>query len=116
MDKINTLSVNELIALREKIDGEIATKREADRDATRQQIIAIATEAGYTIEELFAVGKRAASAPKAIKSADGRSKVAPKYQDPLTGTTWTGRGKRPKWMQAAMASGQSQESLLIRSP
>ena len=27
------------------------------------------------------------------------SKVAPKYRDPETGATWTGRGKPPKWIQ-----------------
>jgi DNA-binding protein H-NS len=26
-------------------------------------------------------------------------KVAPKYRDPATGQTWTGRGKAPKWIQ-----------------
>ena len=25
--------------------------------------------------------------------------VAPKYRDPATGTTWSGRGREPKWMQ-----------------
>jgi DNA-binding protein H-NS len=26
-------------------------------------------------------------------------KVAPKYRDPATGETWTGRGKAPKWIE-----------------
>jgi len=26
-------------------------------------------------------------------------KVAPKYRDPLSGKTWTGRGKAPKWIE-----------------
>jgi DNA-binding protein H-NS len=30
------------------------------------------------------------------KSAGG--KVAPKYRNPPTGETWTGRGKAPKWI------------------
>ncbi len=31
----------------------------------------------------------------------GRStgKVAPKYRDPATGSTWTGRGKPPRWIE-----------------
>jgi DNA-binding protein H-NS len=24
--------------------------------------------------------------------------VAPKFKDPATGATWTGRGKAPKWI------------------
>ncbi|RGE40923.1 H-NS histone family protein [Comamonas testosteroni] len=26
------------------------------------------------------------------------SKVEPKYRDPVSGATWTGRGKPPKWI------------------
>ncbi|MFZ9811377.1 MAG: H-NS family nucleoid-associated regulatory protein, partial [Burkholderiaceae bacterium] len=29
--------------------------------------------------------------------------------------TWTGRGKMPKWVSAALASGRSLESMLIAS-
>lgn len=28
----------------------------------------------------------------------GRSKATPRYMDPVTGRTWTGRGRRPLWM------------------
>ena len=35
-----------------------------------------------------------AKAPKA--AGQKRSPVAPKYRDPATGNTWTGRGKPPK--------------------
>ena len=30
-------------------------------------------------------------------------KVAPKYQDPVSGATWTGRGKSPKWFDKETA-------------
>ena len=33
------------------------------------------------------------------KKAGTGSKVAPKYRNPATGQTWTGRGKPPKWIQ-----------------
>ena len=28
-------------------------------------------------------------------------KVVPKYRDPLSGATWSGRGKTPKWINGA---------------
>ena len=34
-----------------------------------------------------------------VRVAATGSKVAPKYRDPETGATWTGRGKPPKWIQ-----------------
>ena len=31
-------------------------------------------------------------------SAQAVKKVAPKYRDPATGKTWTGRGRAPTWL------------------
>lgn len=46
-------------------------------------------------------------------SADKRSSVAPKYRDPETGETWSGRGKPPTWMAAKLAAGATKESFKI---
>jgi DNA-binding protein H-NS len=48
------------------------------------------------------------------KRANAGIKVAPKYRDDA-GNTWTGRGKQPKWVVAALAMGRSLDSLLIKS-
>ena len=40
--------------------------------------------------------KRKTAAKKGPKKG---TKVAPKYRNPATGETWTGRGKAPKWIQ-----------------
>jgi len=53
-----------------------------------------------------------ASQRVARRSASAGSKVAPKYRDEF-GNTWTGRGKQPKWLVSALASGRSLQSLLI---
>jgi DNA-binding protein H-NS len=37
-----------------------------------------------------------------------RAGVAPKYRDPESGSTWSGRGKPPKWI-----AGQDRDSFLI---
>ena len=39
-------------------------------------------------------------------SANAGKKVAPKYRNPATGDTWTGRGLKPKWLVAALNSGR----------
>jgi DNA-binding protein H-NS len=71
---------------------------------------------------------KSAAAPKAGRKAgrkaakkrgrkpanmDKRSVVAPKYRDSATGTTWTGRGKQPKWLAAAIKSGKRLEDFKI---
>jgi len=47
--------------------------------------------------------------------ADGkaqRKSAAPKYRGP-NGDTWTGRGKRPRWLTGALAEGKKLEDFLI---
>lgn len=39
--------------------------------------------------------------------------VLPKYRNPLTSETWSGRGKRPRWLTAAMKTGHKMEEFRI---
>jgi DNA-binding protein H-NS len=40
-------------------------------------------------------------APKVKTGPKPGNKVAAKYRDPLSGATWSGRGKTPKWINGA---------------
>jgi DNA-binding protein H-NS len=43
-------------------------------------------------------------------------KVLPKYRNPLSPSqTWSGRGKRPRWVVAALETGQRLDDLKIES-
>ena len=37
--------------------------------------------------------------PTGTRASTKGTKVPPKYRNPLTGQTWTGRGKAPKWIE-----------------
>jgi len=39
--------------------------------------------------------------PKAKSGPKPGNKVSPKYRDPHSGATWSGRGKTPKWINGA---------------
>jgi DNA-binding protein H-NS len=39
--------------------------------------------------------------------------VAAKYRDPISGKTWSGRGRRPTWVVAVEAAGKSLDSFKI---
>ncbi|AUA58894.1 DNA-binding protein [Achromobacter spanius] len=47
---------------------------------------------------------------------DGRSRVAPKYRDPETGQTWTGRGVMPRWLAAAELGGRNRRHFIVEPP
>ncbi len=51
---------------------------------------------------------------KEKKVREGAShKVPPKYRDPVTQKTWTGRGNAPSWIKAYKEQGRNLEEFLI---
>ena len=75
-----------------------------EREAIENKIRKLIEEHALTGADLFGSGKG-----RRGKSAGTGIKVAPKYRNPATGETWTGRGKPPKWIQ-----GQNRDSFLIK--
>ena len=51
---------------------------------------------------------------KASSKTASKGVVAPKYRDPATGKTWTGRGRAPRWIKEAEDRGVSRDTFLIR--
>lgn len=66
-----------------------------------------------TAAELGLSGKKTL-ARKERPMGDKRVSVAPKYKDPASGKTWTGRGKTPAWLAAQLAAGHSKQDYLIK--
>jgi DNA-binding protein H-NS len=90
------------------VTAEIARlQAQADKlkESEKAGVIAQARKAievyGITAAELFGAGGRKVNATAApVKAALGSVGV-PKYRDPKTGKTWTGRGKPPTWIVGA---------------
>lgn len=98
-------SIQELLAQKAALEKKIAeAQRTAKADAIAK-VKALMTEYGLTAADL--AGK--AAAPK----AEPGKKVAAKYRDPATGQTWTGRGLKPKWLQAALSGGKTLDDFAI---
>lgn len=92
MAKLDKMSLADLEALEAELGAVKAARKAADRDKVRAKLIAEAQKGGFTIEELFG-GKRSGK----------RGTVAPKYRNPKDASeTWTGRGRRPRWLAAAL--------------
>ena len=91
------------------LERQIADARRAERAGVLGQIKALMTQHGVTLAELGAAGK----APRGSAKPAGGSKVAAKYRNAATGDTWSGRGLKPKWLQAAIAGGRKIEDFKI---
>lgn len=100
-----TLSLPELKKLQKEVATAIETYRERQKEEARAQLEAKARELGFSsLGEIIGAGKR-----KGAK-ASGPAK----YRHPENpALTWTGRGRRPNWVTAALEQGRSLEDLAI---
>lgn len=93
-------SYKELLQQRAALEQQINEARRRELSDAVAQVRALVAEHGLTVDDVFPGGKGASkSAGKVGSSPKAGTKVAPKYRDPATGQTWTGRGKAPKWIQ-----------------
>lgn len=99
---------SELKGLQHDVARAIKDRQQQDVQSAREQILAIAKDAGVSVEELLGNGGAKA------KKANGK-KVEAKYQNPEDRSqTWTGRGRQPKWMAEAMANGKKPDDFLMK--
>ena len=95
--------------------NELHKQRDAERKGERLQALSAVKELikthGFSASELGLSGKGVAK----TASGDKRNMVAPKYQDPASAKTWTGRGKSPAWLAAYLTAGRDKQEFLIQN-
>jgi len=89
---------------------QIAAQQDAEKAGAVERVRAIMSEYGLTVEDL---NEQKKSRKSASTSSIKGSKVAPKYKDPASGSTWSGRGLKPKWLTAAIESGKTVEEFAV---
>ena len=83
----------ELIQQRQALDAQIAEARRKEVGDAVAKIRSLCTDFGLTEKDIFGNSRTSGE-----KSTQKGKTVAPKYRDPATGATWTGRGKAPRWI------------------
>lgn len=99
---LNSLSVSELEALKSGIAGAIESKRNSELLELRSKVDELVDNSPFTLEEI-------------LEAKATRKPVLPKYMmtdDPEL--TWTGRGRKPRWIVAYLEGGGDLEDLLIK--
>lgn len=95
----------ELLKQREALEQAIASARAQEISEAMTKVRELVAEFGLTVQDVFPSGR--SGGRSGVKSSSV-NKVAPKYRDPSTGQSWTGRGKAPKWID-----GQDRSKFLI---
>lgn len=93
----------ELMAQIEKLQVE-ADKIRREKNAFIAQIKSLMTQHDITSNDLGDKGQKARQAAPRI----------PKYRDPQSAKTWSGRGHQPAWMKNYLAAGKNKDDFLIR--
>lgn len=103
---LSNLSVSQLRDLQQQIPAEIKRREAQEKVNVLNELRAFAKARGYAIEELLAKEAK-------VKAVSG-GKVKVKYRHPENAELeWTGRGRKPKWVEAWVANGASLDSLLV---
>ena len=127
-------SLTDLLAQKAALDQKIADMQRAHRADAIGKVKAMMAEYGLSPADIGGIaaadadggsgaagrqgaaagaGTRSARQPapvagkRAKPGANAGKKVPPKYRNPATGDTWSGRGLKPKWLTAALNAGRS---------
>ncbi|MBD9528113.1 MULTISPECIES: H-NS family nucleoid-associated regulatory protein [Paracoccus] len=98
---LDQMSLRELRDLRNKVEKSISTFEDRRKREALAAVENAAREFGFTFADLADV-------------KPARGKVAAKYADPANpDATWTGRGRKPRWVVEALDAGKSMADLEI---
>lgn len=106
------MTLLELFAQRADIERRITALQGESRAEAIAKIRATMAEHGLTMDDIGG-GERKKAAAHGPAPAGDRAPVVAKYRNVTTGETWAGRGKRPRWLQAALAGGATLESFAV---
>lgn len=103
MIDLSTLSLKELKQLLKDVEAAVADFKDRERREALAAVEAFARDRGLSPADLAALVTRRTRRP-----------ASPKYANPADPSmTWTGRGRRPRWVVAALEDGKSLDDLAI---
>jgi len=104
MMNLDSLSLDELKKLKKDAEKAIADFTTRERNKALAEVEAFARDRGLAPADLADL----------LSGKKSRAKAAPKYANPADPSqTWTGRGRHPRWVDAALAAGKSLGDLAI---
>ena len=86
------ITLNDLISQQAALAKKIAELKKNNRKEALEQVKNLMAQYDITVEDLT---KKASSAAGV--------KVPPKWEDPVSGAKWTGRGRTPSWFNEVTA-------------
>jgi DNA-binding protein H-NS len=101
--ELESMSLDQLWSLHERVSAILSTRIKAEKYELEKRLAILNRGVDSVTETAEVIGKPRRKYPR----------VLPKYRNPQTSETWSGRGKRPRWLVAAMKSGHKIEEFQI---
>ncbi|UIF84724.1 H-NS histone family protein [Cupriavidus sp. UYPR2.512] len=89
------------LAEKQALEAQLAEVRATDIAGVIEKIQGLMVEYELTVDDIATKrrrGRPAAGAEKGKAATKAKSELPPKYMDPKTGATWSGRGRAPAWL------------------
>lgn len=88
----------QLMAQKEALEAQLAEVRATEVAGVIEKIRSLMAEFGLTPEDIEGKRRRGRPAGSGAAKAATKEPLPPKYRDPKTGKTWSGRGRTPAWL------------------
>ncbi|MDE0112976.1 MAG: H-NS histone family protein [Albidovulum sp.] len=105
---LESLSLEELKSLQKDVTKHIENYEVRKRNEAARKTAEFAAQFGFSLDELAGVTK--------TRARRSLPPVKPKYRNPDDASvTWSGRGRKPIWLEAKLAEGAMVEDFLIEN-
>ncbi len=117
--QLDHLTFDQLIELKDRIDKLIQSRLVEERASLLQKLDALHRYEATIRKAHIGVHRDRGRSGEKEKAGGGdgkkkrRTKLAPKFRDPVSGATWAGRGMRPRWFREAIQAGRRPDDFLI---
>lgn len=101
-DEFLKLSDLEILSLIERAKAELDRRKEEKKEQLRAEIEAKLKNAGLDLGDIFESERKSTRGAGKSKEDDDHKAVVAKYKNHVTGETWSGRGRSPKWVVAIL--------------
>jgi len=98
MKQLNSMNVEDLLALKAKVEAAISSRVAQERKRLTESLRRLDT---------ISVGSSSIARRGKARSKTKRRSLVAKYRNPANAKeTWAGRGNRPRWLVAALKGGK----------